>query len=87
METLFSTSVFPVLYPGLVSARTPAAWVKLYEGDLPASGRLVELELHGDPRLRRGEFLWNGFWMLDEGEIIGGGRVARWRPLDGQESR
>lgn len=56
-------------------------WQILYEKDLPAPGRMVEVMFHNDSRVYRGEFKWNGFWMLEDSTIIGGGRVARWRPI------
>ena len=54
-------------------------WVELYAGGLPLPDETVELMLQGETFHRRGRFLWNGFWLLDDERIISGGRVARWR--------
>jgi hypothetical protein len=47
----------------------------------PAPGRKVQVWLIGNPIPEIGEFLWNGFWLLLGGEVIGGGRVERWEEI------
>lgn len=56
-------------------------WRKLYVDGLPPAEEIVEFKLHGDPRMRCGRFLGNGFWLTNEYEEIGGGRVSHWRPI------
>lgn len=55
-------------------------FVKPTEGSYPPPGRAVEILL-SDSRMRRAEFLWNGFWMDADGDMIGSGSVIGWRPL------
>lgn len=53
--------------------------------DFPAMGRKVQVWVFGDPVPSIGEFLWNGFWLLSDGRVIGGGRVERWEEIpDGE---
>lgn len=56
-------------------------WKNPFKDELPLAGKIVELMLHGDRAVHRGKFLWNGFWLLNDGAMIGGGRVIGWRHI------
>lgn len=79
METLLTSGFVQDLCLGCVPQRS--AWLNPFDGELPSAGRVVEVKLYGDERVRRGKFLWNGFWLLDDGAMIGGGRVTGWRTI------
>lgn len=54
-------------------------WVQSFVGGVPLASETVELMLHGRTSLCRGRFLGNGFWVLEDGQVIGGGCVVKWR--------
>lgn len=79
MEALLTGGFVQDLCLGYVPHR--CEWLDPFEGELPTAGTVVEMKLYGETRILHGEFLWNGFWLLDDGTMINGGRVAAWRTV------